>query len=133
VNWGALAEAARRAGINVIGIRLAVFTMASTLAAIGGVLSVARNGAALTAVDPGLLLNAIAAAVIGGVSLFGGRGSVWAVVLGALVLGALVLGSLSNGLFLLSQPASVQFIVEGAVLALAVDALLRRRSAAPGR
>ena len=127
---GGNAEAARRAGISVVGIRIAVFALASTLAAAGGILETSRQTAAQTQIDQTLLLNAIAAAVIGGVSLFGGRGSVWAV-----VLGALVIGSIANGLTLMSQPPDVQQIVEGAVLIVAVtaDALLRRRSAISGR
>ncbi len=127
---GGNAEAARRAGINVIGLRVAIFALASTLAAIGGILQVSRAGAADAAVNPTLLLNSIAAAVIGGVSLFGGRGSVWAV-----VLGALVIGSIENGLNLLSAGQDVKYIVEGGVLLLAVtaDALLRRANAVQGR
>ncbi|HEX2916261.1 MAG TPA: inner-membrane translocator [Chloroflexia bacterium] len=127
---GGNAEASRRAGINVGGVRIAVFALASTLAAIGGILQLSRAGAADAAVNPTLLLNSIAAAVIGGVSLFGGRGSVWAV-----VLGALVIGSIENGLNLLSQGQDVKYIVEGLVLLLAVtaDALLRRANATSGR
>jgi D-xylose transport system permease protein len=72
----------------------------------------------------------IAAAVIGGTSLFGGRGTVWAA-----LLGALVIGSVSNGLDLIGQPADVKFIVQGAILLLAItiDSLSRRRLAAAGR
>lgn len=127
---GGNAEAARRAGINVVGVRIAIFAMASTLAAIGGILQVSRAGAADAAINPTLLLNSIAAAVIGGVSLFGGRGSVWAV-----VLGALVIGSIENGLNLLSSGQDVKYIVEGVVLLIAVtaDALLRRANAVQGR
>lgn len=122
---GGNAEAARRAGINVVGLRIAIFTLASTLASIGGILLVSREVSAPAQVDQSLLLNAIAAAVIGGVSLFGGRGSVWGV-----VLGALVVGSLFNGLFLLNQPASIVEMSEGIILLLAVlaDAIARRRS-----
>ncbi len=81
-------------------------------------------------IDPVLLLNAIAAAVIGGVSLFGGRGSVWAIVLGGLIIGSLV-----NGLALLNQGTDVAEMVEGAVLLLAVtvDAVARRLQARSGR
>src|SRR5262249_44400794 len=123
---GGNAEAARRAGINVVGLRIAIFTLASTLASIGGILLVSREVSAPAQVDQSLLLNAIAAAVIGGVSLFGGRGSVWGV-----VLGALVVGSLFNGLFLLNQPASIVEMSEGIILLLAVlvDAVARRRRA----
>jgi D-xylose transport system permease protein len=123
-------EAARRAGINVVGIRIAVFTLCSTLAAVGGIVQASRGLAVASQIDPVLLLNAIAAAVIGGVSLFGGRGSVWAIVLGGLIIGSLV-----NGLALLNQGTDVAEMVEGAVLLLAVtvDAVARRLQARSGR
>src|SRR6266487_2426844 len=127
---GGGAEAARRAGINIVGIRVACFTLCSTLAAVGGIVFASYGTAVASQVDPVLLLNAIAAAVIGGVSLFGGRGSVWAVVLGALIIGSLV-----NGLALLSQGTDVSEMVEGAVLliAVSVDALVRRAQQRTGR
>src|SRR6266704_2415533 len=87
---GGGAEAARRAGINIVGIRVACFTLCSTLAAVGGIVFASYGTAVASAIDPTLLLNAIAAAVICGVSLFGGRGTVWAVVLGALIIGSVV-------------------------------------------
>ncbi len=123
-------EAARRAGINVVFIRIAVFTLCSVLAAVGGILEASRGNAAASQVSTTLLLEAIAAAVIGGVSLFGGRGSAWAIVLGMLVIGAL-----ENGLTLKSQGTDIQNMVEGAVLVIAVtaDALLRRFQARTGR
>ena len=127
---GGNAEAARRAGISVVRTRILIFTMASTLAAVAGVLEASRSTTATAVVSPTLLLQAIAAAVIGGVSLFGGRGSVWAAVLGTLVIGGLI-----NGLALQDRTADVQYIVEGVVLLLAVvlDAVLRRRNAVTGR
>lgn len=127
---GGNAEAARRAGINVVGMKLAVFALASTLAALAGIMLTSRSTAVATQISSTLLLNAIAAAVIGGVSLFGGRGSVWAV-----VLGALIIGSLDNGLDLLNQDQSVKAIVQGAVLLLAVtvDAVVRRSSPVRGK
>ncbi len=128
---GGQAEAARRAGINVARIRIGVFTLAGTLAAVGGLISTARLQAASTQTGGGtLLLESIAAAVIGGTSLFGGRGRVWAA-----LLGALVIGSVSNGLDLVGQPADVKYMVEGAILLLAVtvDAYSRRRLAVTGR
>jgi D-xylose transport system permease protein len=128
---GGYAEAARRAGISVIRIRVLVFTLAGALAAVGGLISTARLQAASTQTGAGtLLLESIAAAVIGGASLFGGRGSVWAA-----LLGALVIGSVSNGLDLVGQPADVKYMVEGAILLLAVtiDAYSRRRLAVTGR
>ncbi|GHO67449.1 ABC transporter permease [Ktedonobacter sp. SOSP1-52] len=116
-------EAARRAGINVVLIRIVVFTLCSAFAALGGILAASRATAVASAVSPTLTLQAIAAAVIGGVSLFGGRGTVWAV-----VLGALIIGGLENGLDLRSQGTDIKEIVEGIVLVLAVtaDALVRR-------
>ncbi|HKS70632.1 MAG TPA: inner-membrane translocator, partial [Ktedonobacterales bacterium] len=127
---GGNAEAARRAGIGVVGIRVTIFILASTLAAIGGILASSRAISASAQINPTLLLDAIAAAVIGGVSLFGGRGSVWAV-----VLGSLIIGSLENGLDLLNQGTDVKLMVEGVVLLIAVtaDAIVRRRNAASGR
>ena len=128
---GGNAEAARRAGISLSRIRLIVFASCSTLAAAGGVLLAAR----LFAVNQGsggsdLLLNAIAAAVIGGVSLFGGRGTAWAA-----LLGALVIGSISNGMDLKALDSDVKFMVTGAVLLLAVtvDATARRGRQSAGR
>lgn len=122
---GGNAEASRRAGIKIVGLRIAIFAMASTLAAVGGILEVSREVSAPAQLDQTLLLNAIAAAVIGGVSLFGGRGSVWGVVLGALIVGSLI-----NGLTLTGQPASVELMAEGVVLLVAVliDTVVRRRS-----
>ena len=127
---GGSAEAARRAGINVVVIRMACFTLCSTLAAVGGIILASHGTAVASQIDPTLLLNAIAAAVIGGVSLFGGRGSVWAVVLGALIIGSLV-----NGLALMSQGTDVSEMVEGVVLLIAVsiDALVRRAQMRTGR
>lgn len=123
---GGNAEAARRAGISVVGIRIAIFALASTLAATAGVLEASRIISGSAQIDPTFLLNAIAMAVIGGVSLFGGRGSVWAV-----VIGVLIIGSLSNGLVLLGKGTDIEQMVEGAVLLIAVtvDALARRRNA----
>ncbi len=123
---GGSVEGARRAGINVVMLKMGVFAAASTIAAFGGIMLLSRSTAVATAINPTLLLSAIAAAVIGGVSLFGGRGSIWAVVLGSLVIGAL-----DSGLNLLNQEQSVKNIVQGVVLVLAVtlDALARRGNA----
>lgn len=127
---GGNTEAARRAGINVVWLRISIFTLCSTLAAIGGILAASRASAVASQINPTLLLQAIAAAVIGGVSLFGGRGSVWSI-----LLGALIIGSLENGLDLNNQPVEVKQMIEGAVLLLAVtsDALIRRAQARTGR
>jgi D-xylose transport system permease protein len=124
-------EAARRAGINVNRIKISVFTLASTLAAFGGILAASRLLSVNQQSGTGdVLLLAIAGPVIAGVSLFGGRGSVW----GAL-LGALVIGSISNGMDLLALESSVKFMVTGGVLlaAVIVDALARQQRQAAGR
>jgi D-xylose transport system permease protein len=128
---GGNAEAARRAGIKVAQIRIAVFALAGLMAAIGGLVFVSRLTAASTQTGGGtFLLEAIAAAVIGGTSLFGGRGSVWSA-----LLGALVIGSVANGLDLLAQPPEIKYMVEGAILlaAITVDAVSRRGRASAGR
>jgi simple sugar transport system permease protein/D-xylose transport system permease protein len=128
---GGNVEAARRAGINVRGIYTAVFVLCSSLAALGGVLAAARLAAANQASGGGdVNLNAIAAAVIGGTSLFGGRGSAFAALLGILVIQAI-----SNGLTLLSLDSSYRFMITGAVLVLAVslDSVARRSRASHGR
>ncbi len=122
---GGSAEAARRAGISVDRIRIWVFVLGSTLAAIGGILAGSRLFAVNQSSGGGdVLLNAIAAAVIGGTSLFGGRGSTWSA-----LLGALVIGSIANGMDLLAFASSVRFMVTGAVLLLAVtlDSYTRAR------
>jgi D-xylose transport system permease protein len=122
---GGNAEASRRAGIRVVGLRIAIFTLASTVSAIAGILIISRGASAPALVNGNLLLFAIAAAVIGGVSLFGGRGSIWGIVLGSLIMGAL-----TNGLSLLNVGPDVVEMVAGSVLVLAVliDAIARRRS-----
>jgi D-xylose transport system permease protein len=128
---GGNAEAARRAGISIMRVRVVVFMLASTMAAVGGIMAASR----LLAVNQSsggsdLLLLAIAGPVVAGTSLFGGRGSVWTA-----LLGAVVIGSISNGMDLLALASSIQFIVTGAVLlaAVVVDALARRQRAANGR
>jgi D-xylose transport system permease protein len=128
---GGNAEAARRAGINVSKIRASVFVVSSAAAAIGAIVYSSKAGS----VDPqagGLntLLFAVGAAVIGGTSLFGGRGKV-----AHAVIGGLVLATVNNGLGLLDQPAAVVNIITGLVLLLAatVDALSRRRAAVASR
>jgi D-xylose transport system permease protein len=128
---GGNAEAARRAGIRVNGIRIAVFGIAGTMAAIGGIMAASR----LLAVNQNsggneLLLLAIAGPVIAGTSLFGGRGSVWTA-----LMGALVIGSISNGMDLLALSSAVKFMVTGGVLLLAVlvDAVARQQRQGSGR
>jgi D-xylose transport system permease protein len=113
---GGNVEAARRAGIPVNRIRIMVFALGSAMAAIGGILVVSREFSAHQSTGgSNLLLYAIAAAVIGGVSLFGGRGSIY----GAL-LGIAVIGSINNGMYLLELNSSVQFMITAVVLLLAV-------------
>jgi D-xylose transport system permease protein len=128
---GGNAEAARRAGIAVNAIRASVFTIAGALAACGGILAASRLFAVNQSSGGGdLTLNAIAAAVIGGTSLFGGRGTAWSA-----LLGALVIGSISNGMDLLALPSSVKFMITGGVLLVAVtiDAVARQGRLAAGR
>ncbi len=127
---GGNAEAARRAGINVTKIKVAVFVIGSTLAAISGIVAAARLGSVAPGSGGGnTLLYAVGAAVIGGTSLFGGRGRVRDA-----VLGGLVVAIIANGLGLLGTEAYLNFIITGGVLLLAasVDALARRRAAATG-
>jgi simple sugar transport system permease protein/D-xylose transport system permease protein len=124
-------EAARRAGVNVTRVYLSVFVLCSTLAALGGVLAAGRLAAAAQSSGAGdVNLNAIAAAVIGGTSLFGGRGSAFAA-----LLGILVIQSISSGLTLLNLDASYRFMVTCVVLLLAVmvDSVSRRSRASHGR
>jgi D-xylose transport system permease protein len=124
-------EAARRAGIRVNAIRVAVFSIAGAMAAVGGVMAASR----LFAVNQNsggneLLLLAIAGPVIAGTSLFGGRGSVWTA-----LLGALVIGSISNGMDLLGLASPIKYMVTGGVLLLAVlvDAVAKQQRQTRGR
>lgn len=128
---GGNAEATRRAGIPVAGVRLLCFVICSTMAAVAGVFAASRA----TSVDPNaggsnVLLYAVGAAVIGGTSLFGGKGRI----VDALIGGA-VIAVIDNGMGLLGYSAGVKYVVTGAVLAVAaaVDALSRRRARATGR
>ena len=128
---GGNAEAARRAGIDVPTVRIAVFAVAAALAAVGGVMQASRLFAVNQASGSGdVLLNAIAAAVIGGTSLFGGRGSAWSA-----LLGMLVIGSIQSGILLLNLQSDAQYVITAAVLLVAVtiDALSRRGRQASGR
>jgi D-xylose transport system permease protein len=128
---GGNAEAARRAGINVQWVRIVVFMIASTMAAVGGIMAASRLLAVNQSSGAGdFLLLAIAAPVIAGTSLFGGRGSVWHA-----LLGALVIQSISNGMDLLGLGTPVKFMVTGGVLlaAVVVDAIARRQRQAAGR
>lgn len=124
-------EAARRAGINVRRIYLSAFVLCSTLATIGGILSASRLASSSQQAGTGdVNLNAIAAAVIGGTSLFGGRGSAYSALLGIIVIQAI-----SNGLTLLNLSSSLRYMITGGVLAIAVivDSLARRSRVSHGR
>ncbi|MDN5635957.1 MAG: ABC transporter permease [Brevibacterium sp.] len=128
---GGKVEAARRAGIRVTWVRISVFMAAGVLAALFGFIKTGvTTNAGSTLVSTQDLLNAIAAAVIGGTSLFGGRGSAWAAVLGALVVGAI-----NNGLYLIGFSSDAQQIITALVLltAVVVDALSRRGQRYVGR
>jgi D-xylose transport system permease protein len=121
---GGNAEAARRAGVNLAGIRTLAFTLCSFTAGIGGVIYASRLRSISTALDGGtLVLYAVAAAVIGGTSLFGGRGK-------ALhgVLGGIVIAAIDNGMGLVGFSAASKYMVTALVLlaAVTIDALARR-------
>ncbi|HEX3982419.1 MAG TPA: ATPase, partial [Acidisoma sp.] len=124
-------EAARRAGINVRRVYASAFVLCSIFAAVGGVLSSARLASASQQAGTGdVNLDAIAAAVIGGTSLFGGRGSAYSALLGIIVIQAI-----SSGLTLLDLSSSLRYMITGAVLAIAVivDSLARRSRVSHGR
>ena len=124
-------EAARRAGINVKRVYTSAFVLCATLAAAGGVLAAARLAASSQQAGTGdVNLNAIAAAVIGGTSLFGGRGSAYSALLGIIVIQAI-----ASGLTLLDLSSSLRYMITGGVLAIAVivDSLARRSRASHGR
>src|SRR5918911_3669956 len=128
---GGNAEAARRAGINVKLIRILVFMISGGMAGLGGVIPPPRlNSVDLTAGGGTLLLDSISAAVIGGVSLFGGRGRVS----GALF-GGLIIGMVGNGIDLVGSTDAVKYMTTGLILLAAVtlDTVARRRQAAAGR
>ncbi|GII54529.1 ABC transporter permease [Planotetraspora thailandica] len=128
---GGNAEASRRAGINVDRIRISAFVICSFMASIGGIIAASRANS----VDPNtggsdVLLFAVGAAVIGGTSLFGGKGRALDAVLGGAVVAVI-----QNGMGLMGYSAGVKYVVTGSVLLLAagVDALSRKRAASSGR
>jgi D-xylose transport system permease protein len=128
---GGNAEAARRAGISVKNVKLVVFAICSAMAALGGIVLASRLSSVDTSTGGGtVLLYSIAACVIGGTSLFGGRGKV-----SSAILGAVVIAMIDNGLGLVNVSAGAKFVVTGIVLLAAVtlDSLSRRRSEASGR
>ncbi|CAN5569362.1 ABC transporter permease [soil metagenome] len=122
---GGNAEAARRAGIRVASVRLAAFVVCSGLAIVAGVFDASRIGVVTAASGSQIVLSGVAAAVVGGVSLFGGRGR-----LSHAAIGALVIAVIANGLGLLGLPGGVNFLVTGGVLILAatIDAVSRKRA-----
>ena len=128
---GGSIEAARRAGINTDRVRIYVFMLCSSMAAVGGIILASRLRSVESNVGGGsLLLYSIAAAVIGGTSLFGGRGSARSA-----ILGALVIASIDNGLGLLGLGSGQKFVITGIVLlaAVAVDSLSRYGRIQAGR
>jgi D-xylose transport system permease protein len=128
---GGNAEASRRAGISVPNVKLVVFGISGGMAALGGIVLASRLSSVDTSTGGGsVLLYSIAACVIGGTSLFGGRGKV-----SSAILGAIVIAMIDNGLGLLNVSAGTKFVVTGVVLLAAVtlDSLSRRRSEATGR
>jgi D-xylose transport system permease protein len=128
---GSGVEAARRAGVDVTRVRISVFLVSGTLAAVGGLFVASRLTSASQVPGSGMLLiNAIAAAVIGGTSLFGGRGSAWSA-----LLGVLIIHSIASGMALLEVEPPVQFMITGGVLLTAVvfDSLARRAAESRGR
>lgn len=128
---GGNAEAARRAGINVARIRVYVFMISGLMAAVGGIIFASRLLSVNTSAGGGtLLLDAISAAVIGGTSLFGGRGEVKSA-----LLGALIISMIANGIALVGYAAYIQLMVTALILLAAVtlDTIVRRRQIAAGR
>jgi D-xylose transport system permease protein len=128
---GGNAEAARRAGINVARIRIVVFMISGAMAGLGGIVLAARlNSVDLNAGGSTLLIDAIAAAVIGGTSLFGGRGEIRDA-----LIGATLIATVSNGMFILGYSTGTIFIVTGVILLLAVtfDTIVRRLQVSAGR
>jgi D-xylose transport system permease protein len=128
---GGNAEAARRAGINVRNIRLKVFMISGAMAGLGGVIFASRlSSVDLNAGGGTILLDAIAAAVIGGTSLFGGRGRVISA-----LMGSLVIATVANGIDLLGYSSAIKYMVTGAILLAAVtlDTISRRRLERAGR
>ncbi|MEV5688688.1 sugar ABC transporter permease [Streptomyces sp. NPDC052164] len=124
-------EAARRAGINVDRIRITVFALSGTLGAFGGLFIASLSGGATKSVGAGnTLMLVIAAAVIGGTSLFGGRGKVWSA-----LLGMIVIQSIQQGLNMIGMANAVQYMITGAVLlaAVVIDSVSRRTQKTAGR
>ncbi|MET8628114.1 sugar ABC transporter permease [Kitasatospora sp. NPDC004669] len=128
---GGSVEAARRAGVDVARVRVTVFLLSSLLAGLGGLFYASQQGSADKQLGSGnVLMMAIAAAVIGGTSLFGGRGNAWSA-----LLGILVIQSITTGLDMVHAAQAIQYMITGAVLLAAVvlDSLTRRTRAGAGR
>ncbi|MFD6967811.1 sugar ABC transporter permease [Streptomyces sp. NPDC059979] len=128
---GGSVEASRRAGINVTRIRITVFAVSSTFAAIGGLFWASKIAAANQSAGAGdLLMNVIAAAVIGGTSLFGGRGRTWNA-----LLGVMVIVSIQYGLALEGIATPIQYMITGAVLlaTVVIDSITRKTQKTAGR
>ncbi|MFF5406441.1 MULTISPECIES: sugar ABC transporter permease [Streptomyces] len=128
---GGSVEASRRAGINVNLVRISVFAISGTFAAVGGLMMASKIAAANQGAGGGdLLMNAIAAAVIGGTSLFGGRGRTWNA-----LLGVLVIVSIQYGLALEGIASPVQYMITGGVLlaTVVIDAITRKTQKTAGR
>jgi D-xylose transport system permease protein len=128
---GGNAEAARRSGINVPAVRMVCFIICSTLAAVAGILFASNDNSVSPSTGGGtVLLYAVGAAVIGGTSLFGGKGRIVDAIIGGFVIAVI-----ANGMALLNQPAGRVYMVTGLVLLIAasVDAISRRRAAASGQ
>ena len=128
---GGSVEAARRAGINVAWVRISVFMISAGMAALGGLFIASQQGSADKLLGSGnVLMNSIAAAVIGGTSLFGGRGKTWSALLGILVIQSII-----TGLDLVHVNQAIQYMITGAVLLAAVvlDSVSRRTQKSSGR
>ncbi|KPI28283.1 sugar ABC transporter permease [Streptomyces sp. NPDC048253] len=128
---GGSIEAARRASLSVTWVQTAVLAASGTMAAVGGLFLASRITSVSQSSGSGVLLvNAIAAAVIGGTSLFGGRGTTWSA-----VLGMLVIQSIASGMAITDTPPAVQFVITGGVLfaAVIIDSLSRHSQATRGR
>ncbi|MEV7413767.1 sugar ABC transporter permease [Streptomyces sp. NPDC089919] len=128
---GGSVEASRRAGINVTAVRITVFAIAGTFAAVGGLFWASKIAAANQSAGSGdLLMNVIAAAVIGGTSLFGGRGRTWNA-----LLGVMVITSIQYGLALEGIATPIQYMITGAVLlaTVVIDSVTRKTQKTAGR
>ncbi|MFF1564289.1 sugar ABC transporter permease [Streptomyces sp. NPDC058293] len=128
---GGSVEASRRAGINVTAVRVSVFAVAGLFAAVGGLFWASKIAAANQSAGSGdLLMNVIAAAVIGGTSLFGGRGRTWNA-----LLGVLVITSIQYGLALQGIATPIQYMITGGVLlaTVVIDSVTRKTQKSAGR